>query len=122
MTTARIFCVRVDKKGDEFDYMEFDLTVDIFYVSIYRPKKNSDGIFVLHTEYGMYHWVNTLEGAKKLWRKYGFAALDSVNVVNLNKISFVDPVTYKVYFGDGSSTTVSSKRMHLIEHLPKRTV
>ncbi|MCC8435508.1 LytTR family transcriptional regulator DNA-binding domain-containing protein [Brevibacillus sp. M2.1A] len=121
MTSPRIFCVRVDKKGDEFDYMEFDLTEDIFYVSIYRPKKNKDGIFVLHTRYGMYHWVNTLEGAKRQWRNYGFVALDSVNVVNVNKISFVDPVAYKVYFEDGSSTTVSSNRMELIEHLPQKT-
>lgn len=116
-TAPRIFCVRVNKRGNEFDYMEFDLVEDIFYVSIYRPKKTSDGIFVLHTQYGMYHWVNTLEGAKKLWKDYGFAALDSVNVVNLNKICRVDLDTMKVFFEDGSSTTVAQKRMSLIEHL-----
>ncbi|NRS20563.1 hypothetical protein HP398_29530 [Brevibacillus sp. HB1.4B] len=102
--------------------MEFDLTEDIFYVSIYRPNKNKDGIFVLHTRFGMYHWVNTLEGAKRLWRDYGFVALDSVNVVNLNKIIFVDPVTCKVYFEDGSATTVSNNRTHFVDHLPKKTV
>ncbi|GIO09699.1 hypothetical protein J31TS6_57270 [Brevibacillus reuszeri] len=117
--TARIFCVRVKKQDDEHDYMEFDLVNDVFFVSIYRPKKTGDGIFVLHTKYGEYHWVNTLEGAKKLWKDYGFAALDSVNVVNLSKICRVDSDKMKVFFEDGSSTTVSQKRMGLIAHLWK---
>lgn len=119
--SARIFCVRVKKQDDDHDYMEFDLVEDVFYVSIYRPKRTSDGIFVLHTRYGEYHWVNTLEGAKKLWRDYGFVALDSVNVVNMNKIQSVDIVNTNVYFEDGSFTSVSRNKMKLVEHLPKRT-
>ncbi|UED70724.1 hypothetical protein [Brevibacillus sp. HD3.3A] len=102
--------------------MEFDLIEDVFYVSIFRPKGTGDGIFVLHTKHGMYHWVNTLEGVRRLWKDYGFEALDSVNVVNLRKVCFVDPVMYKVYFEDGSSTTVSRGRMELVDHLPKKTV
>lgn len=120
--TARIFCVRVNKQGDEYDYMEFDLVDDIFYVSIFRPKKKGDGIFVLHTKYGKYHWVNTLAGAKKMWTNYGYAALDKVNVVNINKVVGVDPVEMRVYFEDGTFTSVSHRRIGLVEHLPKWNV
>ncbi|KKX54192.1 hypothetical protein [Brevibacillus borstelensis] len=117
--TARIFGVRMNKQGDDHDYMEFDLVEDVYYVSIYRPKRIGDGIFVFHTKYGAYHWINTLAGARKLWAKYGFAALDSVNVVNLNKIVGVNLEKMRVYFEDGSFTTVSYKKLGLVEHLLK---
>jgi len=118
---VKISCVRVNKTGDENDYMELDLD-DVYFASIFRPKKNSDGILVFHTRYGMYHWVNTLEGIKKMWRKYGFVPLDSVNVVNMKNIEFVDPVDLKVYFEDGSSTTVAKHKMNLLAHIPKKTI
>jgi len=117
--TARIFCVRVNKQGDEYDYMEFDLVNDVFFVSIYRPKRVGDGILILHTKYGEYHWINTLAGARKLWSGYGFVALDTVNVVNLNKVVAANPDEKMVYFKDGSSTTVSKKKIHLVQHLPR---
>ncbi|MGE5703196.1 MAG: LytTR family transcriptional regulator DNA-binding domain-containing protein [Clostridia bacterium] len=121
MTEIKISGIRLQRRNDETDFAIFDMN-DVNFVTSFKPTKNSERILLYHTDHGEYMGVNTLEGVKRLWERYGFVTLDSVNVVNLNNIAYVDEVNFRAYFHDGSFTTISRSKMELVKDLPRKTV
>lgn len=119
--SMKITGIRADRKYDETDYKLIDLD-DIFYIGFIHQGKIK--ILTFHTIYGKYHPIATLEGFRVVLKDYGFCSLDTVNVVNMSKIkSEVESnVDIRVYFEDGTYTTVSRKKSALLKNYPKKTI
>ncbi|WP_188066683.1 LytTR family transcriptional regulator DNA-binding domain-containing protein [Brevibacillus brevis] len=93
---------------------------EVYYVDLFKPKTTAkNGILQYHTRRGTFLGLVTLEDIAWYWRDFGFYALDSVNVINANNIVCIKEDTFSAtaIFDDGSTTSVSKKRLHLIEHL-----
>ncbi|WP_338148736.1 LytTR family transcriptional regulator DNA-binding domain-containing protein [Brevibacillus laterosporus] len=79
-------------------------------------------ILTFHTKYEKYHPIATLEGYRVLLEDHRFRSLDTVNVVNMSKIKSVveSEADIRVYFEDGSYTTVSRAKSALVQITQKR--
>lgn len=102
------------KEVEEFDVDE------VYYVDLFKPRTTArNGILQFHTRRGAFLGLVTLEDIAWYWRNLGFYALDSVNVINANNIVCIEESAFAAVaiFDDGSTTSVSKKRLHLIEHL-----
>lgn len=105
---------RETKEVEEFSIEE------VYYVDLFKPKVTAkNGILQYHTKKGTYLGLVTLEDIKEHWRRFGFLPLDSVNVINVNNITYIIEDTFSVtaMFENGESTTISKNRLHMIEHL-----
>ncbi|MGG1444975.1 LytTR family transcriptional regulator DNA-binding domain-containing protein [Brevibacillus laterosporus] len=117
----KITAICADRKYDETDYRLLDLDEILFIGFIYLGKIK---ILTFHTIHGKYHPIATLEGFRVLLKDHGFCSLDSVNVVNMSKIKSVveSEADIRVYFEDGSYTTVSRAKSVLVQKFPKKTI
>jgi hypothetical protein len=117
----RILCERVvnGKYTGEYDFI--DLLKDVFFIDIIEPKKNHK-VTCYHTNKGKFGPILTLEGHRAALEQFGYAKLDSVNVVNLMNIHSLDEATGRVCFEDGSSTSIAGiHRDSIKKMLKKRT-
>ncbi|TPG68668.1 hypothetical protein EEL31_09115 [Brevibacillus laterosporus] len=119
--SMKITGIRADRKYDETDYRLLDLD-DILYIGfIYQGRIK---ILTFHTIYGKYHPIASLEGFRVLLKDHGFRSLDCVNVVNMSKIKSVveSDADIRVYFEDGTYTTVSRAKSALLKNYPRKTI
>jgi len=93
---------------------------DIFFIGFIHQGKIK--ILTFHTKYEKYHPIATLEGYRVLLEDHRFRSLDTVNVVNMSKIKSVveSEADIRVYFEDGSYTTVSRAKSALVQITQKR--
>ncbi len=99
----KITGVRVKRHYEQSDYLTFPLS-DVNYVT------NEEEILIFHTVHGEFHGLLTLEDVESGWKEYGFLALDSVNVVNMNNVVGYDEELRYVYFKNGDRASVSIRR------------
>lgn len=102
------------KYTGEYDFV--DLIVDVFFIDSFEPKKNHK-IPCYHTEKGQFGPILTLEGNRAALEQFGFAKLDSVNVVNLRNIQSLDEDKGIVLFKDGSSTSIAGIHRDTIKQM-----
>ncbi|MGC5326959.1 LytTR family transcriptional regulator DNA-binding domain-containing protein [Brevibacillus sp. SYSU BS000544] len=123
MASIKITGIRFDRQEGLSDYHEFDLD-DIFFVTSFKAPNTSNRSLVFHTRFGKFHPISTLEQIREEWGIYGFIALDTVNVVNVKHIKYIEKSIFwiRAYFEDGSFTTVSRPRYHLVKDLPGKTI
>ncbi|MGG0793805.1 LytTR family transcriptional regulator DNA-binding domain-containing protein [Brevibacillus laterosporus] len=119
--SMKIMAICAERNYDNTDYKLLD-SDDIFFIGFIHQGKIK--ILTYHTIYGKYHPIGTLEGYRVLLEDHGFCSLDTVNVVNMNKIQSVveSEAGMRVYFEDGSSTTVSRAKSVLVKNYPRKTI
>jgi DNA-binding LytR/AlgR family response regulator len=61
-----------------------------------------------------------LDAFEMMFSPYGFSKLDSGNLVNLNKIKFVDKDSNTACFDNNLQTTISRSNMHKVKHISKK--
>ncbi|HEY0828334.1 MAG TPA: LytTR family transcriptional regulator DNA-binding domain-containing protein [Bacilli bacterium] len=112
-----------NRTGDDSDFVTFDLS-EINFIELWRPTKSAEKVPMFHTNSGNYLFIVTLEGLYKALKDYGFTQLDSVNVVNLNNVSYVEESKFfiRACFENGSSTSISKANLFKVENKPKRTI
>ena len=101
------------------EFEEFSVG-EVYFVDLFKPKITAkNGILQFHTEKGKFLGLVTLEDIKEHWLKFGFMPLDSVNVINVNKIAYIVEETFFVsaIFENGTSASISRNRLHMIDHL-----
>lgn len=103
------------------DFVVFD-AADINYIELARPTKNADKQPLYYTKHGAYFSIGSLEGLAIVLRDYGITNLDSVNLVNISNIEYVEETRFYVraHFPDGSYATVSKANMHKIQGIPRK--
>ncbi|WP_176452496.1 LytTR family transcriptional regulator DNA-binding domain-containing protein [Brevibacillus laterosporus] len=117
----KIMAICAERNYDKTDYKLLDLD-DIFFIGFIHQGKIK--ILTFHTKYEKYHPIATLEGYRVLLEDHRFRSRDTVNVVNMSKIKSVveSEADIRVYFEDGSYTTVSRAKSALVQNYPKKTI
>lgn len=90
------------------EYDQIDIMDELIFIELIKKKGTiKQKITCFHTSTGEYTPVTTLEGHLAALEQFGYAKLDSVNVVNLNKIEGLDESTNQVLFENGKKTSVT---------------
>ncbi|KEQ25544.1 LytTR family transcriptional regulator DNA-binding domain-containing protein [Paenibacillus tyrfis] len=91
--------------------------LDILYIDLYKRKK-----LRFHLLNGVYvfQFDGSLETCVRMFSPFGFEELDSKNLVNINKIKYIDDKLRIAYFDNNLHTTISFRNMYKVEHLPKK--
>ena len=95
------------RTDEDTDFVEFDL-MDINYIDLWSPTRNSAKVPAYHTFHGSYLALFTIVDISKGYRSYGFLAFDRSTVINLKNIKDLVPHKNgtKVIFRDNSFVIV----------------
>jgi hypothetical protein len=116
MSHNKVKQLRCDKRGNmkitciakldnHNELRELDLLNDVYYIEI------SKRVPLFHTRYGAYYQLVTLDALRVWLKPYGFKSLDTVNLVKLDKIVWIDPFQRSVHFGNGIETSISEMNL-----------
>lgn len=96
---------------------------DVCYVDLWRKHYLSNHTKIrFYTRKGQY-WFRlngSLETVVAQFEQFGFYPLDSVNVVNLNNILYVDEENKHAYFDNILHATIADGKMDIVKHYPRK--
>lgn len=110
---------RVVKGKYTGEYALIDLIEDVFFIDSFEPKKNHK-VPCYHAKKGLFGPILTLEGNRAALEQFGYAKLDTVNVVNIRNIDSMDESAGRVCFEDGSYTSIASIHRESIRRMLKK--
>ncbi|ARF67002.1 hypothetical protein B7C51_03065 [Paenibacillus larvae subsp. pulvifaciens] len=99
----KITCIKAKTKKEVFT--ELDIQKDVYFID--KTKK----VLTFHSRQGVFYQIVTLSMLEKLLEGFGFEKFDVGNLVNVNLIKNVDINNRRVYFDDGSYTTISKRHI-----------
>jgi hypothetical protein len=94
---------------------------DICYIDIYRPNRNKYYIrfHTLERQY-IFRLVGALDTCEDWFGDFGFTQLDTTNVVNINKIKYVDDNLKLAWFDNTRYVTISNRNMYKVRLIPRK--
>lgn len=101
-----------DKIDGAKQFREVDIS-DICFITM------DEKIPVFHTLHGVYYQIVTLHSLQKILSSFGFEPLDKTNIVNLNKIVWIDESKRTVHFENGMFTSISKPNLVKMRKISK---
>jgi hypothetical protein len=100
VNNLKITCIaKIDNLNE---LRELDLLNDVYFIEINKR------VPLFHTRYGPFYQLVTLDALSAWLKPYGFKSLDTVNLVKLDKILWIDTLLRSVHFENGMETTISA--------------